>query len=162
MSNITNEALWGKLDEISKNQKSLAKEDIEDIVMKYANALGKFEQSQFDEIKNNNEVLNSNILKMLGAIQNIKIPDSHNLDNVKTLLQKKDIFNFVLFKVRKSSFVIAVLGVLIFILSLFSMKQQNDYSLLTSRYYRQAIVIDDLKSEVDSLKTMATPMKKKK
>jgi hypothetical protein len=47
--------------------------------------------------------------------------------------------NFKFFRVRKTSAVIAILGLLVFILTLFSMKQQNDYSLLMDEYYRQGI-----------------------
>jgi hypothetical protein len=46
---------------------------------------------------------------------------------------------------------IAILGVLIFILTLFSMKQQNDYSLLMEEYYRQGMEMKEMKAEVDSL-----------
>ncbi len=61
----------------------------------------------------------------------------------------KAYFNFRLFKVRRASFVIAVLGLLVFTLTLFCMKQQNDYTLLNYEYYKQSIGIDSL--EIQSL-----------
>lgn len=171
MSNITNEALWGKLcevnDKLDKQQNipnvvPISKEEVEQIVEKYTSGHTLKVSSYFEAIQKHMQIVNSNIQKVQSAMQNIKISDSPDLDNIKTLLEKKDVFNFALFKVRKSSFVIAVLGILVFILTLFSMKQQNDYSLLTSRYYRQAIVINHLKLEVDSLKAIPILVKKKR
>ena len=52
---------------------------------------------------------------------------------------KKSFLNFKLFKLRKSSIVIAILGLLVFILTLFCMKQQNDYALLMNEYYKKGI-----------------------
>ena len=46
--------------------------------------------------------------------------------------------NFRLFKLRKSSVLIAILGLLVFILTLFCMKQQNDYVLMMDEYYIQS------------------------
>jgi fumarate reductase subunit C len=51
---------------------------------------------------------------------------------------KESCFDFKFFKVRKTAAVIAILGILVFILTLFCMKQQNDYVLLMEEYYRQA------------------------
>ena len=52
---------------------------------------------------------------------------------------KKSFLNFKLFKLRKSSLVIAILSLLVFILTLFCMKQQNDYALLMNEYYKKGI-----------------------
>jgi hypothetical protein len=52
---------------------------------------------------------------------------------------KKSFLKFKLFKLRKSSIVIAILGLLVFILTLFCMKQQNDYTLLMNKYYKKGI-----------------------
>lgn len=59
---------------------------------------------------------------------------------------KKPYLNFRFFKVRKSSLVIAVLGLLVFILTLFCMKQQNDYAFLMDGYYRQSIEAKEIES----------------
>jgi hypothetical protein len=61
--------------------------------------------------------------------------------------------NLKFFKIRKTSLVIAVLGLLVFILTVFSMKQQNDYSLLLDEHYRQDITIGQLKVAMDSINT---------
>jgi len=57
-------------------------------------------------------------------------------------------FNFKFFKVRKTSFVISILGLLVFILTMFCMKQQNDYSLLMNEYYKQNMTIQKLNEEL--------------
>ena len=71
-------------------------------------------------------------------------------------------FSFKFFKIRKTSVTIALLGLLVFILTLFSMKQQNDYSLLMEKYYRQGIEIREMQVEVDSLKNVLTNQNVKK
>jgi hypothetical protein len=71
-------------------------------------------------------------------------------------------FNFRFFKVRKTSLVITILGLLAFILTLFSMKQQNDYSLLMDEYYRQGFELREVQNEIDSLSTMKKNTVKKK
>ena len=66
--------------------------------------------------------------------------------------KSKDIqsyFNFRFFKVKKTSLMIAILGLLVFILTLFCMKQQNDYSLLMDEYYRQSITVQKLYEEFE-------------
>lgn len=40
---------------------------------------------------------------------------------------------------------------MVFILTLFSMMQQNDYSLLMDEYYKQAIELRKMRMEIDSL-----------
>jgi len=62
-------------------------------------------------------------------------------------------FNFRFFKVRKTSVTVAALGILVFLLTLFSMKQQNDYSLLMDEYYKQTIELREMCVEVDSIKS---------
>jgi mRNA-degrading endonuclease HigB of HigAB toxin-antitoxin module len=74
----------------------------------------------------------------------------------------KSYFNFKFFKIRKTSVVIAVMGVLLFTLTVFSMKQQNDYTALTNEYYRQAIELRELRTEIDSLKVVKLTTKKRK
>lgn len=59
-------------------------------------------------------------------------PSARNSDD------KKFYLNFRLFKLRKSSVLIAILGLLVFILTLFCMKQQNDYVLMMDEYYIQS------------------------
>jgi len=56
-------------------------------------------------------------------------------------------FKFKFFKVRKKSLIIIILGLLVFILTLFSTKQQNDYLLLMDEYYRQGIELREIQAE---------------
>ena len=70
-------------------------------------------------------------------------------------------FKFRFFKVKKTSLVTAVLGILVFILTLFSMKQQNDYSLLINEYYRQRIEAREIQEKTDSLRIENPDIKKK-
>lgn len=76
----------------------------------------------------------------------------------------KSYFNFSLFKVRKTSLVIAILGLLVFLLIVFCMKQQNDYALMANEYYKQMIAVELLKNEIKDLKNIneVNPGKKKK
>ena len=59
---------------------------------------------------------------------------------------EKSYLNFKFFKFRKTSIVIAVLSLLVFILTLFCMKQQNDYVLL-NEYHRQSIEAKEIEKE---------------
>jgi hypothetical protein len=77
-------------------------------------------------------------------------------------VSKESYFNFRLFKFRKPSFVIAMLALLILILTLFCMKQQNDYSLLLDEYYRQNIVIQKLDGELKALEEKQLKKQQKK
>ena len=47
---------------------------------------------------------------------------------------------------------IAVLGLLVFLLTLFCMKQQNDYVFLMDEYYRQHIAVQKLERELKANK----------
>lgn len=75
---------------------------------------------------------------------------------------RESYFNFKFFKIRKTSVTIALMGMLVFILTLFSMKQQNDYSLLMDEYYRQSIEVREMRVEIDSVKTMKPNVKTQK
>jgi len=79
-----------------------------------------------------------------------EVTQIRELKNESGELQKPDgsYFNFKFFKVRKASFVIAILGLLVFILTLFCMKQQNDYILLMNEYHKQTITIQKLNGEL--------------
>ncbi len=65
---------------------------------------------------------------------------------------EKSYLNFRFFKLMKYSLVIAVLSLLVFILTLFCMKQQNDYVLLMDEHYRQNIEIREMIAKIDNLK----------
>lgn len=163
---VSNDALWEKLSEIDKRleklaitQKSLISEDDQsEIKIDFGAArdeiiseikddiriLGLSSDSHFEANRKNIEMLYENIRKVLNVVTHIRKQQKET-----TELQKLDgsYFNFRFFKIRKSSLVVAVIGLLVFILTIFCMKQQNDYALLMNGYYGQNIVI-----QVDSVK----------
>ncbi|MDD4516663.1 hypothetical protein [Massilibacteroides sp.] len=159
---VSNDALWEKLSEVDKkleklsemqetsnldNEQTITKSDFQkekdEILSKlerYIQGLGTHCDSHFKVIHKNIEQLEKdtvgvyNILSCMSAIlKEPQEPSARNSDD------KKSYLNFKLFKLRKSSLVIAILGILVFIMTLFCMKQQNDYVLLLDEYYRQSI-----------------------
>lgn len=57
---------------------------------------------------------------------------------------------------------IKLLGLLVFILTTFCMKQQNDYSVLNGEYYRSRIEIREMQVKMDSLRKAVKPNVEKK
>ena len=168
MEQISNEALWGKLSEIDKKlsqhlkeqkesvqtqgktdispQLKANKEGIIEIFKKGIQGLGTHCDSHFKAIHKNIEQLERDtegIYKILSCISAI-LKETQEQSVIKSD-NKKSYLNFKFFKLRKSSIVIAVLGLLVFILTLFCMKQQNDYTLLIDEYYKKIIVLKNLK-----------------
>lgn len=176
---VSNDALWEKLSEIEeKIERSLKEQNkpapiqervdrtvdfkiikdeiLSEIDMK-SNILGAHSQSHFDANRQNIIALGENIRKILNIISHIRKQQKETIEqadfnNIEQSIDDKSYFNLRFFKVRKISIFVALLGLLIFILALFSMKQQNDYSLLMDKYYRESIEIRELRIEVDSLK----------
>jgi len=64
---------------------------------------------------------------------------------------KETYLNFKLFKVRKTTAAIAILSMLVFILTLFCIKQRSSYALLSKKILRQETIIKETQTEVDSL-----------
>jgi hypothetical protein len=169
---VTNEALWvklseveQKLDELLVKQKSqvptqepsgnkpdftMVKEEIITKISDEIARLGRSSDSHFEANKKNIEAMTEIMQKVWNIVSRIRKQQRES-----TELQpesKEGYFNFRFFKVRKTSFVISALGLLVLIhLTLFCMKQQNDYSLLMDEYYRQGIINRQVQSEVDSL-----------
>ena len=165
---VSNDALWEKLSEMDKKFeglsavfKSLAisrkkaenipdfnevKDEIVASIKSDIRILGLSNDSHFEANKKNIQMLNENILRIWKVVTLIRKRQEES--NVS---QKKDgeyIINFKLFKVRKTSFIITILGLLVFILTLFCMKQQNDYSLLTDEYNKQSVIIQEIGKEL--------------
>lgn len=69
----------------------------------------------------------------------------------------KSYLNFKFIRFRKTSIAIAVLGLLVFILTMFCMKQQNDYAVLMDECYRQNSIIREIQVEGDSLRSSSKP-----
>ncbi|MDR1501054.1 MAG: hypothetical protein LBT43_01180 [Prevotella sp.] len=175
VQSVSNDALWEKLSEVDKklekfsecqrisnldNEQIIIKSDFQkekdEIVSKlekYIQGLGTHCDSHFKVIHKNIEQLEKGtegvykILSCMSAIlKELKEKSVTKSDD------KKSYLNFKLFKLRKSSLVIAILGLLVFILTLFCMKQQNDYVLLMDEYYRQNKYLREVQVEIDSLK----------
>ncbi|MDR1348822.1 MAG: hypothetical protein LBJ63_10460 [Prevotellaceae bacterium] len=161
---VSNDALWERLSEIDKKLEQLLKSqkteepmhekgDLrEKMITEIKNEIHKFRQSNeshLDVNRQNVHRMNGNIMEIFKHVcVTMKLLDEL-IDVVQAVKEdKKTFFNFRFFKVRKTSFAIAILGLLTFILTLFCMKQQNDYSLLMDEYYRQGITIRELGGEL--------------
>ncbi len=182
---VSNDALWEKLSDIEEKINRYLKEqtvsvptqeqagitselrankdEIVDIFKKCIQGLGIHCDSHFKTIYKNIGQLREDtdgIYKILTCLWRMRESE----DRSKTEAEcDKSYLNFKFFKLRKLPLVITILGLLVFVLTLFCMKQQNDYSLLNGKYYRQNTVIREMQSKVDSLQNViAKPMIKKK
>lgn len=159
---VSNDALWEKLAEVDKkleglskmqktsnldNEQAIIKSDFQkekdEIVSKlekYIQGLGTHCDSHFKVIHKDIAQLEKDtegVYKVLSYMSAI-LKEPAEQPTMKSN-DKKSFLNFKLFKLRKSSIVIAILGLLVFILTLFCMKQQNDYALLMNEYYKKGI-----------------------
>jgi len=157
---VSNDALWEKLSEIEtrineclKEQKVVAliqeqvditpkikasKDEIVEKLEKYIQGLGTHCDKHFKFIQTKINKQDSDIADAIAClIHLIKESEKQQENKGEHVVpkSKESYFNFRFFKVKKTSLVITVLGLLVFILTLFSMKQQNDYSLLIDEYY---------------------------
>lgn len=168
---VSNDALWEKLSEVDKKLEKLVitqeslileenmpeikidfgttKEGIIAEIKEQAHKLGKHADSHFGANTQNIQMLDENIRKILNIVVHIRKQQKENVE-----LQKPDnaYFNFKFFQIRKSSLVIAILSLLIFILTLFCLKQQNDYVLLLDEYYKQGIEFKEIQREINTPK----------
>jgi hypothetical protein len=139
---VSNDALWEKLsvvdkklEKLSVTQKALIPEenqpeikiDLEDTkdeiiteIKEQAHKLGKHADSNFEANKKNIEILDENIRKVLSTVVRIRKQQRETVEPEKE--DKGEYFNFRFFKIRKSPLVIAILGLLVFILTVFCMK----------------------------------------
>ncbi|WP_165025942.1 hypothetical protein [Dysgonomonas sp. ZJ279] len=180
MSNVSNEALWGKLsemdeklDKISKKEVSIeipqqdiptiSKEEIKAIADESITILGKNVDSHFAANRKNIELLNNTILKTRKLVEDIKTPENGiTLETIQSILSKDKTMVFGWGRIRKTTFIIGVLIVFLFMMITFSMKQHADYAILQNRYTWQSVTIYKLQIENDSLKTNNTITDKKK
>ncbi|WP_298939510.1 hypothetical protein [uncultured Dysgonomonas sp.] len=112
--------------------------------------LGTHSDVNFGTVNKNIELLHGNIGKVFNIVSRIRKQQKETVEPQTD--SKERYFSFKFFKIRKTSFVIAVLGLLVFLLTLLCMKQQNDYALLMDEYYRQDLEIRDIQVEVESLR----------
>ena len=159
---VSNDALWEKLSEVDQKLEKLSemqkssnlrdeqaiikpdfqkeKDEIVSKLEKYIQGLGTHCDSHFKVIHKDIAQLEKDtegVYKVLSYISAI-LKEPPELSAIK-LDDKKSFLNFKFFKLRKLSLVIAILGLLVFILTLFCMKQQNDYALLMNEYYKKGI-----------------------
>lgn len=155
-NSVSNDALWGKLSEISEQLNrskqtedtphfSGVKDEIISIIRNEADILGKHNDINFGASNQNWQATDENVTKILRIVSRIRKQQKEFLET--QVKSNQEYFNFKLFKIRKTSFVIALLGLLVFLLTLLCMKQQNDYSLLNNEYYKQSIVIKKMQKE---------------
>ncbi len=186
---VSNDALWVKLSEIEKKievQKTSAstqeqvdispelktnKDEIVDIFKRCIQGLGTHCDFHFKTIHENIKLTNEftkdefQILSCMWAWMQEKEKEAKEQESVRPKPEQEvDNFhlNLMFFKIRKTSVVITILGLLVFILTVFSMKQQNDYSLLMDEYYRQGVELRDVQMKMDSLQKVMKPTVKKK
>ncbi|WP_165023601.1 hypothetical protein [Dysgonomonas sp. ZJ279] len=182
MSNVSNEALWGKLSEmdekldmISKKEVSIeipqlpqaiptvSKEEIKAMVDDGIKILGKHTDSHFAANLKNIERLNNNVLKTKETVESIRIPENNiTLEAIQSILSKDKTMAFGLGRIRKTTFIIGVLIAFLFMMITFSMKQHADYAILQNRYSWQNVTIYKLQIENDSLKANRTTINKTK
>lgn len=182
MSNVSNEALWGKLSEmdekldmISKKEVSIeipqipqatptvSKQEIKAIADESIKILGKNVDSHFAANFKNIERLNNNVLKTKETVEAIKIPENNiTLEAIQSILSKDKTMKLGFSRIRKTTFIIGVLIACLFMMITFSMKQHADYAILQNRYTWQNVTISKLQIENDSLKTSNTITDKKK
>lgn len=159
---VSNDALWEKLAEIDKKLEKLSdmqelsnlrdeqviikpdfqkeKDEIVSKLEKYIQGLGTHCDSHFKVIHKGIGQLEEDtegVYKILAYMSAILKEPAVQAETKSD--DKKSFLNFKLFKLRKSSLVIAILSLLVFILTLFCMKQQNDYALLMNGYYKKGI-----------------------
>lgn len=164
---VSNDALWEKLSEIDKKLEKLSemqklsnlrdeqiiikpdfqkeKDEIVSKLEKYIQGLGTHCDSHFKVINKNIEQLEKDtkgVYKILSYMSAIRKEPAEQ-STIKSD-DKKSFLNFKLFKLRKSSILIAILGLLVFILTLFCMKQQNDYVILMEEGYKQNVILKNL------------------
>lgn len=167
---VSNEALWIKLSEMDEklnklstsqisdeslsNQEKISflKEELPALITAHAKMLAKHSESHFEANRQNVGNLGNQLAKIWNVVFHIRKQQKEDAERSHTPKVDRSYLDFRFFRVRKTTIIISVLAVLVFMLTLFTMKQQSDYSQLVSEYYRQTIKMDKLKSEVDSLR----------
>jgi len=172
---VTNDALWEKLSEIDKTLNELAKthksstQTLEQVGLKdeiiskieeYAYKLGKKSDMHSDANKQDAKKLTGDLLMLAEMIACISDRQQVYFESQKE--DKETYLNFKFFRVKKTSIVITMLGILIFTLTIFCMKQQDDYSLLTEVCYKQGVTLQKLNEELEAHKEKQQNKQKKK
>lgn len=146
---VSNDALWEKLSEISEqlnrskqteNTPNLSevKNEIVTEIKGDIRILGLSSDSHFGANRENIQMLDENIRKTLNIVSRIR---KQQRETVGTPQKDRTYFTFLFFKVKKTSLLIAILGLLVFILTVFCMKLQNDYVLLMDGHIGKELVL---------------------
>ncbi|NDV68298.1 hypothetical protein [Dysgonomonas sp. 25] len=136
-NSVSNDALWEKLSEISQQLKGSKQTNEAPDFSEIAEAIHAFRQANnacFEENKKNISIVNKNILLGLKRVASIQKRVESHAEQDKS--DKGSHFDLKFFKLRKTLVVIAVLALLVLTLTVFCMKQQNDYALLLDEFYR--------------------------
>jgi len=139
---VSNDALWQKLSEMDKKLNKLSE------VRESPEIISDFKEVKEEitsEIKEDIQMLNGNILNTLKEVTLIR---KQQIESIEPQKPNISYFDFKFFKVKKTTIVIIILGLLVFILTLFCMKQQNDYTLLMNEYHKQNVTIQKFGSEL--------------
>ena len=174
---VTNDALWEKLSEIDKKierlsetQKSSAsmseqvglKDEIVASIKEDIQTLNLSNKSHFEENKKNVVIVNKNILLGLKQITDIQKRINTCIELGAQRSNEASFFDFKLLKVKKTSIVITMLGILIFTLTIFCIKQQDKYALLTEACHKQRVTIQELHEELETCKEKQPNKQRKK
>lgn len=104
--------------------------------------MGKHGDSNYKAINQNIAALDETIRKIFNVAIRIRKEQKATIQPQADKL--KAYFNFKFCKIRKTSFVIAVLGLLVFLLTIFCMEQQNDHTILNYECRKRSIYHDTL------------------
>lgn len=183
---VSNDALWEKLSEISEQlisskqtgnvlDSSGFKNEIFAEIDRQTSKLGNHYDLNHKANADNWKVTNENVRTIHNIVSRIRKQqketaelqtDNDTEQQLEVLETQADdnweYFNFRFFKLRKTSVVITILGSLVFILTTFCMKQQNDYSVLNGEYYRSRIEIRKIQVKMCSLRNALKPNIEKK
>ena len=130
--------------ELRSNPEELTPSSLEEILTSIDDKIYKLGLSNgalFKATGKNLEIINKNILLAIEQISDIR---KEQKDVVESSIDKESYFDFWLFKIKKTSVIVAVLGLLVFVLTLFCMKQQNDYGRLVGEWNRQDVILKEL------------------
>ena len=180
VQSVSNDALWVKLSEIEEKidrQKTPASTEQVDIslelmvnkdeviaeIKERAKLLGMHGDSNYAAINQNIGTVREIVEKVGNVVARIRKQQRESAEQVEPQKENTTVyFNFRFFKVEKTSLFIVVFGLLVFTFTVFSMKQQNDYSFLLDEYYKLRIELRDVQTENDSLQKAVIPTIKKK
>jgi hypothetical protein len=155
--NIYNEAVLGmileineKLDAIQANSKTkeiqpinqkinpvISKEEIESIVKKQATIVGKYmEYTHQVQTEHHNKLLTS-VNEVKKQIEALPVPEKISLESMMELFPKPKKVTVCGFEFLRSSVIISVLSLIVFLSLVLNIKQMDNYRALKDRYSEQ-------------------------